>query len=292
LRRILMLGVAVALTGVWGLACDSGDDDDSQPPSPTANNTLDSAWNVNLPYSGEFEVPGDDPAEVFHFGIGSSQTFGAVIVIKLKLLEPVAGGFRLDAELLSEQETLLVSSQNSDLLPTAWVASRPNQTYYLRIRPVGDPGERYRYSLEIASSSLNDPFEEDNDTSQATALMLGIDYAAYLCSPFSDSLTDAPMASLPDFYSIELLDTACVYVTVEKLGGDCKPLLRLYRPDGEVFAEVEDTAASFDLAAGFQAGRWYLEVTDARGSYPQYGDGDVAFNYLSPYLLRVTDNPQ
>ncbi|MBA7612128.1 hypothetical protein ES703_19362 [subsurface metagenome] len=282
----------VLATGLFVLVCDN--DDSTTPPDPTDNNTIETAWDVNLPYVKEFTIPADDPAEVFHFGIGPKKAFASVIVIKVNLLEPTGTPFYLKAELLSEKQTPLVpDARESDLVPAVWVASRPEQTYYLRITPVGDPaGDRYRYRLEIASSNINDPFEPDDDTASATPVLLGIETTgAYLCDAFSDTLT--PMASLPDFYRLELEDTTYLYVTIKDLGGDCKPLMRLYAPDGELFEEIKDTAAVFDLTgSGFSLGDWFLEVTDDRGFYPTYGEGEVAFNYLDPYTVLVSTYPQ
>lgn len=287
--RVLKIGLVVFMI-MGGLFCNG--DDEPPPPDPTDNNTIETAWDVNIPYVKEFTLPATDPAEVFHFGIGANKPFASVIVVKVKLLEPAGTAFYLKADLLGEKQTPLVSSRDTELVPSAWVASRPNQTYYLRIMPIGNPADdRYRYSLEIASSTINDPLEPDDDTASATPLLFGIETTgAYLCDAFSDSLE--PMASLPDFYRFELEDTTYLYVTIKGLGGDCQPVMRLYAPDGEVFKETQDTAATFDLVSGFEPGNWFLEVTDARGFYPVYDEGEVAFNYLTHYFLLVTREPQ
>jgi hypothetical protein len=269
------------------LGCD--DDDVIVPPDSTVNNTLEDAWDVSLPYSKEFTLPATDPAEVFRFGIGAKQAFCTVIVIKVKLLEPAGTPFYLKAELLSDEEIPLVTSRDAELVPAAWVASRANQLYYLRITPVGDPdSDRYRYSLDISSSTLNDPFEPDDDTASATPIIPGIQTTgAYLCSPFADSLVSESMEALPDFYSVQLENSADLYVTLSGTGSDSDTRIRLYDPAGALAAETADTIDTFVLSE-FQAGKWYVEVTEASGFYPQYADGEVGYNYLSPYLLLVT----
>jgi len=291
-RKVSLFTSFVLATGLFVLACDN--DDSTTPPDPTDNNTIQTAWDVSIPYAKEFTIPADDPAEVFYFGIGPNKPFASVIVIKVDLLEPTGTPFYLKAELLSEKQTPLVpNARESDLVPAAWVASRLEQTYYLRITPVGDPaGDRYRYRLEIASSNINDPLEPDDDITDASPLLLDIESTgAYLVDAFSDSLE--PMASLPDFYRFELKDTTMLYVDVSRLGGDCKPLMRLYAPDGEAFGEIKDTTAVFDLTgSGFVAGYWFIEVTDEEGYYPAYGKGEVAFNYLEPYTVLVSTCPQ
>lgn len=292
MRKIQVARIGLVVFVMLALLFCNGDEEPPVPPDPTDNNTIEKAWNVTLPYTKEFTIPADDPAEVFHFGIGANRPFASVIVVKVKLLEPTGTAFYLKTELLSENQTPLVSSRDSELVPSAWVASRSNQLYYLCITPIGDPGgDRYRYRLEIASSTINDPLEPDDDTASPTPLLLGIETTgAYLCDAFSDSLE--PMVSLPDFYRFQLEDTTFIYVTINGLGGDCQPVMRLYRPDGEVFEEVEDTVATFDLVSGFEPGDWFLEVTDVRGFYPAYGEGEVAFNYLAPYSLLVSTYPQ
>lgn len=292
MRKMPVAGIGPVVFVMLALLFCNGEGEPPAPPDPTDNNTIEKAWDVSLPYTKEFTIPGTDPAEVFHFGIGPNKPFASVIVLKIKLLEPTGTPFYLKAELLSENQALLVSSRVTELVPSAWVASRSNQLYYLRITPVGDPGsDRYRYRLEIASSTINDPLEPDDDTTSATPLLLGIETTgAYLCDAFSDSLE--PMASLPDFYRLELEDTTYLYVTIKGLGGDCQPVMRLYWPDGELFEETQDTAATFDLVSEFEPGNWFLEVTDARGFYPAYEEGEVAFNYLNPYSLLVSKEPQ
>lgn len=292
MRKMPVVRIGAVVFVMLVLLFCNGEDEQPVPPDPTDNNTIEKAWDVSLPYTKEFTIPADDPAEVFHFGIGPNKPFASVIVVKIELLEPTGTPFYLRAELLNENQTLLVSSRDAELVPSAWVASRSNQLYYLCITPVGDPGgDRYKYSIEIASSSINDPLEPDDDTASATPLILGIETTgAYLCDAFSDSLE--PMASLPDFYRLELEDTTYLYVTIKGLGGDCQPVMRLYRPDGEVFEEIQDTVATFDLVSEFAPGNWSIEVTDARGFYPAYDEGEVAFNYLTPYSLLVTREPQ
>lgn len=292
MSRILFRGVLAALVFFSAnLACN-GDDDEVVLPDPTANNTRDSAWNVDVPYSREYSVPATDPGEWFRFGLGASDALGGVIVIQLTLLTPQEGAFYLKSVLWSEDDLRLVESANSDLLPSVWVASRPGQTYYFHIIPVGDPGDYYRYRLEVSRSTLHDPSEPDDDTANASLTELNVvNPEAYLCSPFSDSLVDSAMKSLADFYSLELIDTTYLYVAVEGLGADCEPLVRLYSPSGEVFDSLLGTTGFFDLVTDFQPGRWFVELTDARGFYPQYGSGDVAYNYVTPYVLKIADHP-
>lgn len=261
------------------------------PPEPTDNNSFATAWNIALPYSADTTVPITDSAEFFHFGIGSTNLFGMVIVINVELVEPSQGSFYLRSELYSEKLTFLTASRDTEFAPSLWVASRPMQNYYLRITPIGNPGgDRYRYHVNITAAAINDAFEPDDDTSDATPLLMGIESSgAYLVDAFSDSLT--PMASLPDFYSFELDDTATIYLRVSRLGGDCQPQLRLYRPDGEIFGESEDTLTSFDLTGvGFEQGKWFIEIDDKRGLYPQYGTSEVEFNYLELYTVEVNDH--
>lgn len=295
LKRGISLGLSVALGCIVfvDMGCD-GDDDNNPPPPPdsTKNNTFETAWNVNLPYSAQITVPTTDSREFFHFGIGESKVFGAVILVKLKLVEPTGKSFYLRAELFTEDKALLVDSRDLELAPSVWVASRPQQTYYLRLTPIGTPDtDRYTYSLSIEASWINDPLEPDNDTADATQLILGVESDAYLVDAFSDSIE--PMTSLPDFYSFELEDTTMLYVRLSRLGGDSKPLLILFNPTRDTFAWVKDSAATFDLTGPeFEAGEWFLEVTDERGYYPSYGKGGVPPNYLEPYTLVVSLEPQ
>jgi hypothetical protein len=294
LRSFSRIFIPVCLLAVAFSFAASGCGEPTTPlPDPTDNNTIDSAWTVTMPYSDTISVPLTDSAEIFEFGVPAGKSFGSVILIKLRVLEPKTSAFYLRAELLTDNLTLLVDSKNSDDEPCAWVAARPGQVFYLRLTPKGDAGtDRYRYSLIISKSTINDPFEPDDDTATANEILPGFAHdGSYLCDAFADSVE--PMKSLPDFYKFELTDTTMLYVKLSKLGGDSKPELVLYKPDGTLFEDVKDTTAVFDLitpyeSKSFNSGYWFLEVTDERGSYPLWGKGLVAFNYLEPYSLIVS----
>lgn len=269
------------------LACEP---EPAIPPDPTNNNSFATAWNVALPYSADTTVPVTDSAEFFHFGIGSTKIFAMVIVINVELLEPAQTSFYLRTELYSEKRTFLEDSRDAVLSPSLWVASRSNQNYYLRITPVGNPGsDRYRYHVNISAAAINDAFEPDDDTSTATPLLIGIESTgAYLVDAYSDTLS--PMASLPDFYRFEIEDTATLMVHVSRLGGDCEPVLKLYNPLGELLGESYDTLSSFAVTeSGYEPGMWFLEISDKRGLYPQYGTSEVGYNYLEAYTVEVND---
>lgn len=263
-----------------------------EPPDPTDNNSFEDAWNVNLPYGIILPVPETDSAEYFHFGIGSRDEFAHVILIRVEVLEPAETSFYLRAELFTENQSLLVSSRDTELVPAAWIATRPEHTFYLRLTPVGSmPDGKYRYSLNVSSAAVNDAFEPDDDTGSANPLLVGIESTgAYLVDAYSD--TGPYTASLPDFYSFDVDEENRYYIYVDRLGADTKPLLRVYSPDGEIFAELEDTAATLDLFdADFQAGKWFVEITDREGFYPIYGEGEVAENFFQAYLVLVSKTP-
>lgn len=293
--KTLILFLLPAASFILGTSCNV---EPPPLPDPTNNNSIDSAWNVTLPYTYQVTVPATDSAEVFHFGIGSDKNFGSILLIKVKLIEPKKAGFYLRAELLTSKDlALLVDSRNSELEPAAWIASKSNQLYYLRLTQNGDPDtDRFTYSVEISKTKINDPFEPDDDTANATPLELGFPHdGSYLCDAFSDSVE--PMLSLPDYYEFELEDTTLLYIKAERIGGDAKPVLKLIKPDGSLFKEVRDTLAVIDLITPyktmpFDAGTWFLEVTDETGFYPSWGKGEVAYNYLEPYVITVSKTPQ
>jgi hypothetical protein len=263
------------------------------PPDLTDNNTLEDAWNVELPYGNTVEVPADDDAEVFRFGISGTEVFAKMIIVNLELLEADGVGFYLDADLLSGAGTpLITDGRESDLVPSVWVCSHPHQTYYFRITPTGTlNGDRYSYSISISSSDINDPGEPDDDTANAQPISIGVETTgAYLVDAFSDSTVSS--SSLADFYKFELDQAGLLYVKVSRLGGDCQPVLRLYNPYGELVEEVEDSIADFDISqSNYQPGWWFLEVNDQDGFYPSYGKGNIAFNYLKRYVLLVSKEP-
>lgn len=293
-KRVTPIFLSVFVFLIAGIDCGETPD---PLPDPTANNTFDSAWTVTTPYSDTISVPLTDSVEIFEFGVPDNKSFGSVLLVKLVVLEPVTSDFYLRAELLTYDKALLVDSRNSDTEPCSWVAARSGQIFYLRLTPKGDAGtDRYKYGIIISGSTINDPFEPDDDTMSANEIVPGFTHdRSYLCDAFSDTVE--AMKSLPDFYKFELTDTTMLYVKVSKLGGDAKPLLTLYKPDGTVFGNVKDTSEVFDLVTPyesktFDSGYWFLEFTDERGSYPSWGKGLVAYNYLQPYALTVSKTAQ
>ncbi len=293
-KRVTLIFLFSLVFLIAGLDCDESTD---PLPDPTANNTFDSAWTVSTPYSDTISVPLTDSVEIFEFGVPDNKSFGTVLLVKLVIIEPVTNDFYLRAELLTYDKALLVDSRNSSTEPCSWIAARPGEIFYLRLTPKGDAGtDRYKYGIIISGSTINDPFEPDDDTTSANEIVPGFTHdGSYLCDAFSDTVE--PMKSLPDFFKFELTDTTMLYVKVSKLGGDAEPELVLYKPDGTLFGAVKDTSAVFDLitpyeSKSFDSGYWFIEVTDERGAYPSWGKGLVAFNYLEPYALNVSKTAQ
>lgn len=292
--QVFRIAAVIMLLGSLVLGgCDGNGNGDNPPPPPTENNTFQTAWTVRLPYAKQVTVPMTDSAEFFYFGIGETQVFAQVIVINVELIEPTGKDFNLGVQLFNQDQDLLVESSDSDVEPAAWIASRPEQTYYLGLAPVGDPEtDRYTYRINITTSAVNDPFEPDNDFSQAQSLILGVESTgAYLVDAYSDTLES--MYWLPDFYSFQIQDTTLLYAHLYGLGEDCNPVMRLYNPDAELFAQAADTSGVFDLTgSGFKQGRWYLEINLEESSYPSYDKGQVRLNYLDVYTIWVSTQPK
>lgn len=284
-RSIILTTLTAAIITLPNFACN----DEIIPPDPTDNNKLQTAWDVDIPYLKEIAVPSGDSAEFFHFGIGSDKSFCSVITVSVEILEPLNSSFKLDAELSSQAGTTLVHLQVSDSA-ALWVASRPEQLYYLRLIPTGElESDLYRYRIGISSFKVNDPYEPDNLLESAHPLQPGLEKTAYLATAYRDSVQSDTW--LGDFYFIELDEPGTLSVTVSELEHASGPVIRLYDPSGENSAEIQDTTAWFDLTQGFEPGRWYLELNEAQDSYPCFGKGEVPWYYIEPYTLMVTMNP-
>lgn len=175
-----------------------------------------------------------------------------------------------------------------------WWAAAAGETYNMSVTRWPIEFAPFNYTLSIAFTAINDPFEPNDTRDQAKPLTLGETVEAYF---FTGTPPARPaLAAYQDWFAVTVM-AGPVSVKVENVALDLRLRFRAYDENFVVAQAVNDIAANAgaNVNGTFTApspGTYRVVIEAVAASLPVTGIDAVPESFTKPYRLTVSQSAQ